>query len=126
MVYDRHASVRGIYWLTEHVLRADAFRCSRREEDKFFEPLNLEELLQRLLSSADTLARRDAAFLMSRLLWYQPDHPLWRMENVIITPHVAGYAPRIPQRHLEVVLDNVGRFARQEPLRNVVNKALWF
>ena len=71
MVYDRHASVRGIYWLTEHVLRADAFRYSRREEDKFFEPLNLEELLQRLLSSADTLARRDAAFLMSRLLWYQ-------------------------------------------------------
>ena len=55
-----------------------------------------------------------------------PDHPLWRMENVIITPHVAGYAPRIPQRHLEVVLDNVGRFVRQEPLRNVVNKASWF
>ena len=56
----------------------------------------------------------------------KPDHPLWRMENVIITPHVAGYAPRIPQRHLEVVLDNVGRFVRQEPLRNVVNKASWF
>ena len=71
MVYDRHASVRGIYWLTEHVLGADAFRYSRREEDKFFEPPNLEELLQRLLVSADALARRDAAFLISRLLWYQ-------------------------------------------------------
>ena len=55
-----------------------------------------------------------------------PDHPLWRMENVIITPHVAGYSPRVSERHLAVLLDNVGRFARGEPLRNVVNKAKWF
>jgi phosphoglycerate dehydrogenase-like enzyme len=55
-----------------------------------------------------------------------PDHPLWRMESVIITPHVAGHSPRIPERHLAVLLDNVGRFVRGEPLRNVVNKALWF
>ncbi len=55
-----------------------------------------------------------------------PDHPLWRMENVIITPHVAGYSPRITERHLAVLLDNVGRFARGEPLLNVVDKDLWF
>ncbi len=55
-----------------------------------------------------------------------PDHPLWKMENVILTPHVAGQSPRIAERHLEVLLDNVGRFARGEPLRNVVRKQLWF
>ena len=71
MVYDRHTSVRGILWLMEHVLGADSFRYSRREEDKFFEPPKLKELLQRILASVDPLARRDAAFLMSRLLWYQ-------------------------------------------------------
>ena len=54
------------------------------------------------------------------------DHPLWRMENAILTPHVAGYSPRIPERHLEVLLDNVKRFSRGEELRNVVNKAEWF
>jgi phosphoglycerate dehydrogenase-like enzyme len=54
------------------------------------------------------------------------DHPLWSMENVILTPHVAGYSPRIHERHLEVVLDNVRRFARGETLRNVVNKREWF
>lgn len=54
------------------------------------------------------------------------DHPLWRMENVIITPHVAGHSPRIAERHLATVLDNVGRFARGEPLRNVTDKAAWF
>jgi phosphoglycerate dehydrogenase-like enzyme len=55
-----------------------------------------------------------------------PDHPLWRMENVILTPHVAGYSPRVPARHLAVLLNNIGRFARGEPLRNIVNKAAWF
>jgi phosphoglycerate dehydrogenase-like enzyme len=54
------------------------------------------------------------------------EHPLWRLENVILTPHVAGYSPRIAERHLAVLLDNLGRFQRGEPLRNVVNKELWF
>ncbi len=54
------------------------------------------------------------------------DHPLWGMENVIITPHIAGYSPRISKRHLEVLLDNVSRFVRGEELCNVVDKAKWF
>lgn len=53
------------------------------------------------------------------------DHPLWDMPNVIITPHTAGYAPVIASRHLEVLTDNVDRFVRGQPLRNVVDKALW-
>ena len=53
-------------------------------------------------------------------------HPLWGMENVILTPHIAGYSPRIPERHLEVMLDNIGRHRRGEPLRNGVRKAEWF
>ncbi len=53
-------------------------------------------------------------------------HPLWKFPNAILTPHVAGYSPRIAQRHLAVLLDNISRFVRGDPLRNVVNKALWF
>jgi phosphoglycerate dehydrogenase-like enzyme len=55
-----------------------------------------------------------------------PEHPLWKLENVILTPHVAGYSPRIAERHLALLLDNVRRFVKGEPLQNVVNKALWF
>ena len=54
------------------------------------------------------------------------DHPFWKMENVIITPHVAGFSPLIAERHLAVLLENIGRFVRHEPLANVVNKSLWF
>jgi phosphoglycerate dehydrogenase-like enzyme len=54
------------------------------------------------------------------------DHPLWRMENVILTPHVAAASPRIAERHLEVLLDNVHRFAHGRLLQNVVDKQRWF
>jgi phosphoglycerate dehydrogenase-like enzyme len=55
-----------------------------------------------------------------------PGHALWKLPNVILTPHVAGYSPRIAERHLAVVVENVRRFASGEPLMNVVNKAEWY
>lgn len=55
-----------------------------------------------------------------------PDHRLWRCENVILTPHVAGASPRIAERHLGVLLENLVRFQRGEPLVNVVDKGEWY
>jgi phosphoglycerate dehydrogenase-like enzyme len=55
-----------------------------------------------------------------------PEHSLWKFENVILTPHVAGTSPRIAERHLEVLLDNIVHFRRGEPLRNVADKRRWF
>ncbi|MCY3621704.1 MAG: D-2-hydroxyacid dehydrogenase [Gammaproteobacteria bacterium] len=55
------------------------------------------------------------------------DHPLWRMENVLITPHVAvAEAADIPERRYALLAENARRFLAGEPLRNVVDKALWY
>lgn len=54
------------------------------------------------------------------------DHPLWRMPNVILTPHVAAASPRIAERHLETLLENVRRFVRGEPPLTVVDKRQWY
>lgn len=55
------------------------------------------------------------------------DSPLWKMgERVILTPHIVGYSPRIAERHLAVLEENIRRFTRGEPLVNVVDKAAWF
>jgi phosphoglycerate dehydrogenase-like enzyme len=55
-----------------------------------------------------------------------PSHPLWSAPNVLLTPHVAGEGPYLDERRLEIILDNARRFAGDQPLRNVVDKALWF
>ncbi len=55
-----------------------------------------------------------------------PQHPLWDMPNVILTPHVAAASPHIARRHLETLLENIRRFVAGEELKNVVDKALWF
>lgn len=54
------------------------------------------------------------------------EHPLWRLENVILTPHIAGHSPAIAERHLDVLLSNVRSFKCGMPLRNVVDKERWF
>jgi phosphoglycerate dehydrogenase-like enzyme len=50
------------------------------------------------------------------------DHPLWAREDVIITPHTAGYGPTVAESHLAVLIDNLRRFADNTPLRNIIDK----
>jgi phosphoglycerate dehydrogenase-like enzyme len=51
---------------------------------------------------------------------------LWEMENVIITPHTAGFGPHTEERRLGVIVDNVRRFVTGEPLANVTDKERWY
>ena len=44
------------------------------------------------------------------------------LDNVLITPHNAGAMRDYTGAALELFLDNLGRFVRGEPLRNVVDK----
>lgn len=55
------------------------------------------------------------------------EHRLWGIPNVILTPHIAVKdAENIADRQLALLLDNARRFAAGEPLRNVVDKAMWY
>ena len=49
-----------------------------------------------------------------------PDHPLWSMENVIITPHISGSDSDacFTKRIWEVFAENVRRFVAGEALLN--------
>lgn len=49
-------------------------------------------------------------------------HALWKMENVIITPHIAGRSDMDRGRMLGIVKSNIQRFADGMPLFNVVDK----
>ncbi len=54
------------------------------------------------------------------------NHPLWDMPNVIITPHVAAASPRIAERHLETLLENIRQFIQGEDPITLVDKRRWF
>ena len=53
------------------------------------------------------------------------DSPLWEQENLMITPHVAGWLhlPEILDRVVEIAAGNLGAWLRGEPLGNVVDFA---
>ncbi len=54
-------------------------------------------------------------------------HPLWRMENVLITPHVAvADAANIPERRFALILENARRLIDGREFVNVVDKAKWY
>jgi phosphoglycerate dehydrogenase-like enzyme len=48
------------------------------------------------------------------------DSALWDMPNVIITPHTSGETALADRRVEALFIDNLGRWARGEPLRNEV------
>jgi phosphoglycerate dehydrogenase-like enzyme len=51
-----------------------------------------------------------------------PESPLWEMDNVLLTGHYAGLHPQYGELALELTLDNLRRYVRGEPLRNVIDK----
>ena len=53
-------------------------------------------------------------------------HRLWKMENAILTPHIAAASPRIAERHLETLLENIRCFANGMPPGTLVDKSQWF
>ena len=50
------------------------------------------------------------------------DSPLWTIDNVLITPHIAGLTDRMWERHYETFTANLRRFLEDEPLRWIVDK----
>ncbi len=51
------------------------------------------------------------------------DSPLWELENVILTPHVAGLTPHYFERAAALFADNLDRFLSGQPLRNMYDAA---
>jgi phosphoglycerate dehydrogenase-like enzyme len=49
-----------------------------------------------------------------------PDHPLWTLDNVLITPHVAASVTGLLPRAYRMVGEQIRRYAAGQPLANVV------
>lgn len=45
------------------------------------------------------------------------DHPLWQMENCLITPHISGMTPHFEKAFMEIFLENLEVFVKDGKLR---------
>lgn len=51
-----------------------------------------------------------------------PDSPLWKLDNVILSPHVAGFTPHYDDRASDLFAENLRRYLAGEPLLNELDK----
>jgi phosphoglycerate dehydrogenase-like enzyme len=51
-----------------------------------------------------------------------PDHPFWKMSNVLLSPHTADRVEGFLGPAMECFIENFNRFSEGVPLLNVVDK----
>lgn len=51
----------------------------------------------------------------------EPESPLWDMENVLLTPHIAGVVPDYNDRAVKIFLSSYTAYTRRETLPNQVD-----
>lgn len=51
-----------------------------------------------------------------------PGHPLWQLDNVLISPHTADHTDDAHERAMHFFIENLRRFRAGESLENVVDK----
>lgn len=49
------------------------------------------------------------------------DHPVWQMPNVIVTPHISGITPHYNERAVQLLVTNLKRYLKKEPLLNCID-----
>jgi phosphoglycerate dehydrogenase-like enzyme len=53
-------------------------------------------------------------------------HPFYKLDNVLLSPHCADHTPGWLEESMQFFVDNFHRFAKGEPLQNLVNKSLGY
>lgn len=61
------------------------------------------------------------------VFWSEPlpaNHPLLKMRNVLITPHIAGASTDVPTCHSRMAYADIIHYIHQEPMEHVYNKKM--
>jgi phosphoglycerate dehydrogenase-like enzyme len=76
----------------------------------------------------DALRARAIAGAALDVFWEEPiprDHPLLTLENVTLTPHVAGAADDVKEHHAAIVLEDLRRWQRGDRPLHLANLQVW-
>jgi phosphoglycerate dehydrogenase-like enzyme len=108
---------------TRHLIDADAFA-------KMKKGVHLVNIARGALVDQDALraALDDGTVAQATLDTVDPEplpagHWLYTHPKVRLAAHISWYTPQLQQSSLEILVDNIGRFERGEPLLHVVDAA---
>lgn len=76
--------------------------------------------LEALTAALEQRWFRGASFDVHYAYPLPPDHPVWKLPNLILTPHIAGSSesPCFMQRFYDILGQNLHRFVESKPLLN--------
>jgi D-3-phosphoglycerate dehydrogenase len=66
-----------------------------------------------------------AAFDVYETWPVQPDNPLLKLDNVILTPHIGGSTDETIERHSLMIAEDIERFIKRERPKNLLNPQAW-
>jgi phosphoglycerate dehydrogenase-like enzyme len=76
-----------------------------------------------LVSALERRALKGAALDVFEQEPLAPDDPLFRLDNVLLSPHCADHTPTWRHDAMRCFLENLTRFRAGQPLQNVIEKA---
>ncbi len=107
---------------THHLMNAS--RLARLKRDAYLINVGRGVLIDEA-ALIDALRRKSFAGAALDVTEEEPlpsESPLWAMDNVFITPHIASLTEQMWERHYETFTQNLRRFLKNEPLMWVVDK----
>jgi len=144
-VAGREQTVHPISSLSEHLPLADHVAiCLPLTPETFglfddqkFEQMNLGSFVYNIgrgpivVTGALTRALQDGHLGGAGLDVTDPEplpagHPLWKMQNVLLTAHTSGATPQYWSRGRKILIENIERFVAGQELRNLVNYDLGY
>ena len=66
-----------------------------------------------------------AAFDVYQTWPVQPEDPLLKLDNVILTPHIGGATEETVARHSQMIADDIERFLAGQRPKNMLNPQVW-
>jgi phosphoglycerate dehydrogenase-like enzyme len=101
-----------------HIMRPDSFLINIARGDIVDEQALIHALEQRWIAGAglDVFEKEPLP----------ADSPLWKLDNVILSPHIAGITPRYDEHMVGLFAENLRRYVAGEPLLNVVDRGLGY
>lgn len=107
---------------TRHLFGAEAFACMK--PSAFFFNLGRGAVVDEA-ALVEALRQGQIAGAGLDVFETEPlplESPLWQMEEVIISPHVAGFSPCYDDRASDLFAENLRRYLAGEPLLNLVDR----